>query len=67
MDVEHQDFSSSYLDAADYDTDSGELTVTFVRNGDSYAYQNVPTNVWQGLKNAISPGHYLRTEITGRF
>ncbi len=67
MDIDHQDFNSSYVESADYDTETGDLTVTFVRNGDSYTYPHVPAETWQGFRNALSPGHFLREEITGRF
>lgn len=66
MDIEHADFTSSYVESADYDTETGDLTVTFVRNGDSYTYPHVPAATWQALQSATSPGRYLREELTGR-
>ena len=37
------------------------------KTGKDYIYRNVPKEVWQGFKNADSPGGYYNQNIKGRF
>ncbi len=37
------------------------------KNGKNYIYRNVPMKVWQGFKNANSPGSFYNANIKGRF
>jgi hypothetical protein len=48
-----------------YDTDTGELLVTFKRNGRTAAYADVPEAVAEKLSNAPSVGNMLNNEIKG--
>jgi hypothetical protein len=53
---------SSALASADWDPDSGVLTVVF-RNGRSYQYAGVPESVFLGLLQAPSAGQYYKSAI----
>lgn len=50
--------SSSTLDSVGFDTDTLTLAVTF-RNGREYHYYNVTPDVFEGIRNATSPGQYF--------
>ncbi len=57
---------SSMLSEGTYDEKSGDLTLTFT-NGRSYDYHGVPKDVVERLKVSISPGHFYKDNIKGRF
>jgi KTSC domain len=58
--------SSSMLSEGSYDKDTQELTLTFT-NGRAYTYQGVPAELVERLKTAVSPGHFFRDNLKGRF
>jgi hypothetical protein len=62
--VETQEFISSRIAEATYDSNNGTLRVTFVR-GDERTYTNVPPNVWRGMLTASSVGRYFGAVIGG--
>lgn len=55
---------SSNLSAVGYE--SRMLYVRF-NDGSLYSYDNVPIEVYQGLMNASSKGHYLAAYIKGHY
>ena len=52
---------SSNIASADYDDDTGEMTVVFV-NGGEYAGQ-VPRAIYEGLIESTSPGSYYYRQV----
>jgi hypothetical protein len=58
--------SSSNLAAVGYDRYAAVLVVQFL-NGAVYEYYGVPTAAYAGLLQASSKGHFLATQIKGRF
>ena len=52
---------SSNIASADYDDDTGEMTVVFV-NGGEYAGQ-VPRAIYEGLIESSSPGGYYHRQV----
>jgi KTSC domain len=58
--------SSSFLSNVRYDTDTQVLDVGFL-NGRTYTFHGVPQNVFEGLRDARSPGQYFQQEIKGRY
>lgn len=64
MPTEHANLGSSVLSRASYDSDTQTLTITF-RKGGSYTYEGVPQDVFEGLRDADSPGQYYSTQIKG--
>lgn len=62
MPTEHAELDSSFLSRASYDTDSQTLTVSF-KGGKSYTYEGVPQDVFEGLRDADSPGQYYAANI----
>lgn len=57
---------SSNLDAATYDPVTHTLTIDFL-NGRTYAYSDVPANVYSGLLGAASHGRYFHQWIRDRY
>ena len=57
-DLETQVFSSTRIQEATYDPNTGELVVTFSR-GDQRTYQGVPEQVWRDFLQAPSAGRYF--------
>lgn len=55
-------FSSNVSEVA-YDSDTGELLVTWAKSGKVSAYQGVPEDVAQKLANAPSVGQMINAEI----
>jgi hypothetical protein len=53
---------SSNIEAIGYDTDERELHVRFT-SGRTYAYQDVPAEVYAELQQSDSKGSYLNREI----
>ena len=54
---------SSVVSEVGYDSDSGELLVTWSKSGKVSAYQGVPEDVAQRLANAPSVGQMINDEI----
>lgn len=63
MTIESHQFNSTNVQSATWDPDSKQLEVTFVRDGSTYTYDDVPKDVWDGFKGASSPGRYLQNSI----
>ncbi|NOR44425.1 MAG: KTSC domain-containing protein [Candidatus Delongbacteria bacterium] len=49
---------------AGFSYDGSILTVGF-NNGTRYKYFDVPQNIYEGMKSAISVGKYLNSEVKG--
>ena len=62
MTVDRKVFQSSMLESGSYDSDTQTLTITFA-NGQSYQAEDVPASVWQGLRQASSPGRHFHKEV----
>jgi len=58
-----QSVFSSVVSEVGYDSDSGELLVTWSKSGKVSAYQGVPEDVAQRLANAPSVGQMINDEI----
>lgn len=56
---------SSNIDAAEYDAETGTLSVTF-RSGATYTYLGVDEALYQDLLTSESPGSYLARHIKDR-
>jgi hypothetical protein len=56
---------SSNVQAYAYDYEGLRLFIRF-KNGSSYAYDDVPQNVWDGLLRAGSKGRYVWEAIRGK-
>lgn len=59
-------FQSSNIQAGDYDPEARTLKITFT-NGQDYVATDVPPVVWEGLKQATSPGRHFRESIRPLF
>lgn len=57
---------SSALSSATYDEERKELTVTF-KSGRAYTYRNVPSETYEQLTTADSPGSFWRSEIKDQY
>lgn len=55
---------SSWLLHASYDDETKSLTIQ-TRIGKSYTYDNVPMGIYEGLRDASSPGQYWGQNIKG--
>lgn len=64
-DIETQSFNSTNISGAEYNPDTGDLSVTFARSGTTYDYISVPPQVWAAMKDAASVGQYFRNNIAG--
>lgn len=63
MGVETHIFAnSSNLDQAEYDSESEDLTITFL-SGARYLYRNVPLRTFRQLQQAISAGKFFSDRI----
>jgi hypothetical protein len=58
--------SSSNLAEIGYDDTSRTLEILF-RDDSLYQYFDIPQQEFDALKNAASKGHYLSTNIKGRY
>lgn len=58
---------SSHVEAIGYDEGSGELHVTFGRNGKTAVYQGVPTDIARDVMNAPSIGEAMWNSIRGKY
>jgi hypothetical protein len=57
---------SAHLDSAEYHAAERRLHVTF-KSGLTYAYTNVPADVWESFQKAESKGQYLHEHIKPKF
>ena len=57
---------SSNLLSADYDQETGSLTIQF-QDGGEYTYANVPPETYRGLTLAGSAGQFFYRHIRDRF
>ncbi len=57
---------SSMISQADYDSDAGELIITFKSNGARHAYK-APEDEFAALVAAPSAGKYFLDAIRGQF
>lgn len=57
---------SSNLSEVDYDAGRKRLTIKF-KNGRSYHYDNVSSNIYDGLLTAESAGKFFYSRINGKF
>jgi hypothetical protein len=60
------ELTSTALSRGTYDTETNELEVTFA-TGRTYTFENVPEAIWDGLRDASSPGTYFTQQIKGRY
>ncbi len=58
--------TSSSIQSASYDADSGTLVITFT-SGTRYRYSGVPQSTFEGLKNAASAGTYFARNIRNSY
>lgn len=56
--------SSSALVRATYDDETQILSITFI-SGQTYDYDGVPPEIFEGLIMATSPGSYWHSQIKG--
>lgn len=56
--IEMYKVTSSNVMAVGYDAENSELYVQY-QGGGIYRYENVPINIWEGLKEADSKGSFL--------
>ena len=57
---------SSSIAGFGYNEDNQTLTVEF-KNGTRYNYYDVPSHVYENMKNAPSYGKFLNSEIKGAY
>lgn len=55
------------IQTAGYDAQCKLLEVEFTRDGQVWQYENIPEEMWYGLRAAGEPSAYIRKNITGRF
>lgn len=64
-------FNSSVLISGSYLRTNGTASEGFLqvtlRSGQSYVYANVPSSVWDKLKNSKSAGRYFAQQIRGHY
>jgi len=60
-------FRSTNVDSATWDDQTGELEVTFVRDGSTYTYRDVPKAVWEQFVQAPSPGRFVLSTLKGKY
>lgn len=58
--------NSSNVAAVGYDVESSTLQVEF-NNGTAYQYFDVPEDLFEGLRDAVSVGGYLAAHIKGAY
>jgi len=56
---------SHAIETVEYDEATRVLTLTFKRG--AYRYEDVPVEVYEGLKNSDSKGTYFKENIRGKF
>jgi hypothetical protein len=57
---------SSHIQAASYDRESEDLTITF-QDGSQYLYRNVPPSTYRSLTLADSVGSFFHRNIRSRY
>ena len=57
---------SSCIDHIDYDSETLDMSIGF-KQGNIYAYKNVPNSVFEGLMNAKSKGKYFHENIKNKY
>lgn len=60
------ELTSTALRSASYDPELQELDLRFT-NGSLHTYENVPEAVFNGLRDAPSPGSYYHANIKDKF
>jgi hypothetical protein len=60
--IEYVSVSSHSIEMVGFDAETATLGVCF-RSGAEYHYYNVPSELFEGLRSANSPGNYLDTYI----
>ena len=66
MNAERRVFQFSMIQEGSYDPEARTLEITFI-NGQTYQAEDVPQVVWDGLKQATSPGRHFRQAIRPLF
>lgn len=66
MPILNESLNSSAITQATYDTDNETLTLAFM-SGQSYTYEGVPLETYEGLIRTGSPGRYWHLNIKDRF
>ncbi len=66
MAIMRERLSSSAISEASYDPDTEVLTIYFT-SGQSYDFDGVPQDVYEGLISSSSPGRYFHSNIKGIF
>lgn len=61
------DFISTNVASATWDDQTGKLEVSFVRDGTTYTYYNVPETLWKKFVQAPSPGRFVLSELKGKY
>jgi hypothetical protein len=59
--------ASGNVSSVGYDSDNGEMLVTWTKSGKTSAYSGVPEDVAQACANAPSVTSYVNSEIKGRY
>jgi hypothetical protein len=57
---------STVIDHFSFDPETGILRVTFI-SGTVYEYKDVPVKIFERMKNSISKGKFLNSNIKGKF
>jgi hypothetical protein len=60
-------FTSTNVDNATWDDETGQLEVTFARDGSTHTYFNVPRSVWEQFVLAPSAGRFLLQNLKGNY
>jgi hypothetical protein len=60
------DLTSTSLRSCSYDSDAERLEITF-ENGRRYSYEGVPPEIFEGLRDAGSPGQFYNQNIKDKF
>jgi hypothetical protein len=61
-----ESISSTAISSASYDDETKTLEVSFT-SGQTYTFQNVPVEIFEGLISAPSAGKYYHSQIKGQF
>lgn len=64
--MEMTNVDSSNVAAVGFDEDSQTLQVEF-KNGATYQYFDVPEIIFEGLRDAGSPGQFLNQQVKGTY
>ena len=66
MAIQQVQLASTALASASYNDEDETLDITF-QNGRSYTYEGVPSEVFEALRDARSPGTYFFQNIKYRY